>query len=106
MSRENDERTVYFDPSMLEQLQGGGSKKKTLVIVDNGGINEIDLSGYADAVYPFGRSADNSIVINSEIVSGHHGEVCMSGGVFYIKDTASFIRQRQTSITAVTGETW
>lgn len=89
MSRENDERTVYFDPSMLEQLQGGGSKKKTLVIVDNGGINEIDLSGYTDAVYPFGRSDDNSIVINSEIVSGHHGEVCMSGGVFYIKDAGS-----------------
>lgn len=90
MSKQDmEEKTAYFDPAMLEQLQKGNTGKSTLVIVDNGGIQEIDLSGYADAVYTFGRSQDNSIVINSEIVSGHHGEICMSNGIFYIKDNDS-----------------
>lgn len=83
------DRTVYFDPSMLEQLERSNKKKSTLVIVDNNGINELDMSAYSEAVYPFGRSEDNSIIINSDIVSGHHGEICISQGNFFIKDNNS-----------------
>lgn len=83
------ERTVYVDPSMLEQLENRSKKKNTLVIVDNSGINELDLSAYSEAVYTFGRAEDNSIVISSDIVSGHHGEICINNGMFYIKDTNS-----------------
>lgn len=89
------DKTTFFDESMLtgyanaygQQQQGAG--KNTLVIVDKSGVKELDLSGHTDAVYTFGRNSDNSIVINSEIVSGHHGEICISGGVFYIKDNNS-----------------
>lgn len=90
MSDNRGETTVYFDESM--QQPGAGSnpnRKNTLVIVDNNGVNELDLSGYSEATYTFGRSSDNSIVINSEIVSGHHGEICISNDMFYIKDTGS-----------------
>lgn len=83
------ERTMYVDPSMLEQLENRSKKKNTLVIVDNSGINELDLSAYSEAVYTFGRAEDNSIVISSDIVSGHHGEICINNGMFYIKDTNS-----------------
>lgn len=40
MQNNMGESTVYFDPSMLEQLQNSGKKKSTLVIVDNNGIQE------------------------------------------------------------------
>lgn len=83
------ERTVYFDPSMLDKLERSNSKKSTLVIVDNNGINELDLSAYSEAVYTFGRAEDNSITINSDIVSGHHGEICINQGNFFIKDNNS-----------------
>ncbi|MGN0435111.1 MAG: FHA domain-containing protein [Wujia sp.] len=83
------DRTVYFDPGMLQQYDKQDSKKSTLVIVDNNGINELDLSAYSEAVYSFGRAGDNSIVINSDIVSGHHGEICINQGVFYLKDNNS-----------------
>lgn len=82
------EHTVYFNPEQLQQYQNAG-KKSTLVIVDNQGVNEIDLSAYSQATYTFGRSQDNSIIIHSDIVSGHHGEVCISNGLFYIKDNNS-----------------
>lgn len=83
------EKTVYFDPSMLEQLEAGNRKKNVLVIVDNNGVNEIDLSAYSEAVYTFGRSKDNSIVVDSDIVSGQHGEICINQGNFFIKDNNS-----------------
>jgi len=82
------ERTVYFDPAMLAQMQSG-AKKSTLVIVDDAGINELDLSAYSEATYTFGRSEDNSIVVRSSIVSGHHGEICINQGRFFIKDNNS-----------------
>ncbi len=88
MNNNMGDRTVYFDPAIMEQRQQQ-TQKNTLVIVDNRGINELDLSSYSEAVYTFGRSNDNSIVINSEIVSGHHGEICINRGLFYIKDTNS-----------------
>ncbi|MBQ8318766.1 MAG: FHA domain-containing protein [Lachnospiraceae bacterium] len=95
MNNMGGDKTTFFDESMLtgyanaygQQQQGAG--KNTLVIVDKSGVKELDLSGHTDAVYTFGRNSDNSIVINSEIVSGHHGEICISGGVFYIKDNNS-----------------
>ncbi|MDD6327718.1 MAG: ATP-binding cassette domain-containing protein [Eubacteriales bacterium] len=64
-------------------------KHNTLVIVDRSGIRELDMSEYTDAVYTFGRSEDNSIQIHSEIVSGHHGEINISQGLFYLKDNNS-----------------
>lgn len=102
------DKTVYFDPSMLAEMEQSAGRKNTIVIVDNNGINEIDLSGYQDAVYPFGRSSDNSIVINSEIVSSHHGEVCISNGIFYFKDNNSsngtYIAGGQQFFQAVPGQ--
>ncbi|MDE6024783.1 MAG: FHA domain-containing protein [Lachnospiraceae bacterium] len=84
------DKTVYYDSAMLAEMEkSAGKKKNTIVIVDNNGINEIDLSGYQDAVYTFGRANDNSIVINSEIVSAHHGEIYITGGIFYLKDNNS-----------------
>lgn len=80
-----DGHTVMFD----SMNQTGEEKKSALVIVDNSGIREMDLSAYQDATYTFGRSKDNSIVIDSEIVSGFHGEICINQGMFYIKDTNS-----------------
>ncbi len=88
MSDNMGNQTVYYDSSMTGQVQKS-SKKNVLVIVDRNGINEMDLSGYTEATYTFGRSKDNSIVINSEIVSGHHGEICISNGLFYVKDNNS-----------------
>lgn len=100
MSNDMDERTVLYDENMMQQqemmmqqqmmMQGQPIQvNNTIVIVDDNGINELDLSGYADAVYPFGRNPNNSIVINSSIVSGNHGEINISGGRFYIKDNNS-----------------
>ncbi len=83
------EVTVFFDESMLQNMQSTTQKRNTLVIVDNSGVNEIDLSAYSEATYTFGRANDNSIVINSGIVSGHHGDITISGGLFYIKDNGS-----------------
>ena len=96
MDRNNNvgDVTSLLDDSMLSQYpydMGAQQKpvRNTLVIVDKNGINELDLSGHSDAVYSFGRKSDNSIVINSEIVSGYHGEICISNGVFFIKDNNS-----------------
>ncbi|MDD6137315.1 MAG: ATP-binding cassette domain-containing protein [Lachnospiraceae bacterium] len=71
------------------QPQQPPKKHNTLVIVDKGGIRELDISEYNDAVYTFGRNEDNSIRINSEIVSSHHGEIHISNGLFYVKDNNS-----------------
>lgn len=89
MSDNRGETTVYFDESTLNQQGNAKVMKNTLVIVDKNGVNELDLSGYNEATYTFGRAKDNSIVINSEIVSGHHGEICINNGVFYIRDIGS-----------------
>ena len=86
MSDNRGETTVYFDESTLNQQSNAKVMKNTLVIVDRNGVNELDLSGYNEATYTFGRAKDNSIVINSEIVSGHHGEICINNGEFYIRD--------------------
>lgn len=82
-----DEHTIMSDSQT--QIYEGTSKKSTLVIVDNSGIHELDISVYADAAYSFGRSKDNSIIIDSEIVSGHHGKIQISDGLFYIMDSGS-----------------
>lgn len=91
MANNMDERTVLFDESMMSNLQTQPSQTmhNSIVIVDDNGINEFDLSGYSDAVYPFGRNPNNSIVIHSSIVSGNHGEINITGGRFYIKDNNS-----------------
>lgn len=86
---DRDERTVLFDEQMLMQYQQGKTAKSSLVIVDGNGINEYDLSTFQDGTYLFGRNENNQIRINSGIVSGNHGEICISGGQFYIKDNHS-----------------
>ncbi len=89
------DRTMYFDASMMAQYEqqmatrNQQSNKNVLVIADRSGVRELDMSGYGDATYTFGRAKDNSIVIDSEIVSSHHGEICISQGIFYIKDNNS-----------------
>jgi ABC-type lipoprotein export system ATPase subunit/pSer/pThr/pTyr-binding forkhead associated (FHA) protein len=86
MVDDRGETTVYFDGSMEQYGKDGGHH---LVIADDSGVWELDLSTYSDAAFTFGRSDDNSIILNSDIVSGHHGEICISNGVFYIKDSGS-----------------
>lgn len=85
----DNERTVLFDEQMLEQYQRDKSSKSSLVIVDRNGIKEYDLSQFEDGVYTFGRNENNSIPLNSSIVSGNHGEIYIQGGQFFIKDNAS-----------------
>ena len=81
------DRTMYYDPSMMDRQPV--QRNNTLVIVDKSGIQELDMGAYNDVVYTFGRSTENSIVINSEIVSGQHGEIYVNQGLFYIKDNNS-----------------
>lgn len=96
MNDNNIESTMYFEEGIL-QTENTGINEKTnikknkhsLVIVDKSGVNELDLSSHGDAVYTFGRNSQNSIIINSEIVSGMHGEICISNDMFYIKDKGS-----------------
>ena len=90
MNNDMGDKTVFYDPSM-EQYPNQFQQQvnNVLVIVDKNGVRELDMSAYQEAVYTFGRSNDNSIVIDSEIVSGHHGEICISKGLFYIKDNNS-----------------
>ena len=83
------ERTVLFDEQMLEQYQRDKSSKSSLVIVDRNGIKEYDLSQFEDGAYTFGRNENNSIPLNSSIVSGNHGEIYIQGGQFFVKDNAS-----------------
>lgn len=85
----DNERTVLFDEQMLEQYQRDKSGNSSLVIVDRNGIKEYDLSQFEDGVYTFGRNENNSIPLNSSIVSGNHGEIYIQGGQFFIKDNAS-----------------
>lgn len=85
----DNERTVLFDEQMLEQYQRDKSSKSSLVIVDRNGIKEYDLSQFEDGAYTFGRNENNSISLNSSIVSGNHGEIYIQGGQFFIKDNAS-----------------
>ena len=95
MNGDMENRTMYFDAAMMAQYEQAlnnnnqSNEKNVLVIADRSGVRELDVSGYQDAVYTFGRSTDNSITINSEIVSGQHGEICISQGRFYIKDNNS-----------------
>ena len=65
MTDNRGETTVYFDESMNHGPGPNSNQKNTLVIVDKNGINELDLSGYTEATYTFGRANDNSIVIGS-----------------------------------------
>lgn len=85
----DNERTVLFDEQMLEQYQRDKSSKSSLVIVDRNGIKEYDLSQFEDGAYTFGRNENNSISLNSSIVSGNHGEIYIQGGQFFVKDNAS-----------------
>lgn len=92
MSNNIDERTVFMDEEAIrrfEQQNNTAGTNNVLVIVDRDGIRELDMNTYPEAVYTFGRAVENSIVINSDIVSGHHGEICVIGGLFYIKDNNS-----------------
>lgn len=85
MEHNTNEQTVIFDESMINQF----GNKNSLVIVDKRGVNEIELSGHQNAVYTFGRDKDNSIFIDSEILSAHHGEIYIQNGQFFIKDNNS-----------------
>ena len=85
----DNERTVLFDEQLLEQYQRDKSSKSSLVIVDRNGIKEYDLSQFEDGAYTFGRNENNSIPLNSSIVSGNHGEIYIQGGQFFVKDNAS-----------------
>ncbi len=92
MGKSINERTVFMDEDaikMYERQINSTGASDILVIVDRDGIRELDMGAYPEAVYSFGRASDNSIVINSDIVSGHHGEISISGGLFYIRDLNS-----------------
>ena len=86
---DRDERTVLFDESMLQQYQKNTTDKSSLVIVDGNGIKEYDLTMFQDGSYTFGRSENNSIRLNSGIVSGNHGDIYLQQGRFYVRDNHS-----------------
>ena len=86
---DRDERTVLFDESMLQQYQKNTTDKSSLVIVDGNGIKEYDLTKFQDGSYTFGRSENNSICLNSGIVSGNHGDIYLQQGRFYVRDNHS-----------------
>lgn len=86
---DRDERTVLFDESMLQQYQRKTTDKSSLVIVDGNGIKEYDLTKFQDGSYTFGRNENNSICLNSGIVSGNHGDIYLQQGRFYVRDNHS-----------------
>ena len=86
---DRDERTVLFDESILQQYQKNTTDKSSLVIVDGNGIKEYDLTKFQDGSYTFGRSENNSIRLNSGIVSGNHGDIYLQQGRFYVRDNHS-----------------
>ena len=86
---DREEKTVLFDESMLQQYQKNTTGKSSLVIVDGSGIQEYDLSKFVDGAYTFGRNENNSIRLNSSIVSGNHGELYLQEGRCYIRDNHS-----------------
>ena len=86
---DRDERTVLFDESMLQQYQKNTTDKSSLVIVDGNGIKEYDLTKFQDGSYTFGRSENNSIRLNSGIVSGNQGDIYLQQGRFYVRDNHS-----------------
>lgn len=86
---DRDERTVLFDESMLQQYQRNTTDKSSLVIVDGNGIKEYDLTKFQDGSYTFGRNENNSICLNSGIVSGNHGDIYLQQGRFYVRDNHS-----------------
>ena len=86
---DREEKTVLFDESMLQQYQKNMTGKSSLVIVDGSGIQEYDLSKFVDGAYTFGRNENNSIRLNSSIVSGNHGELYLQEGRCYIRDNHS-----------------
>ena len=86
---DRDERTVLFDESMLQQYQKNTTDKSSLVIVDGNGIKEYDLTKFQDGSYTFGRNENNSICLNSGIVSGNHGDIYLQQGRFYVRDNHS-----------------
>ena len=79
---DREEKTVLFDESMLQQYQKNMTGKSSLVIVDGSGIQEYDLSKFVDGAYTFGRNENNSIRLNSSIVSGNHGELYLQEAFF------------------------
>ena len=50
---------------------------------------EYDLTKFQDGSYTFGRSENNSIRLNSGIVSGNHGDIYLQQGRFYVRDNHS-----------------
>ena len=85
----DNERTVLYDAQMMQQYKQENNGKSSLIIVDRSGINEYDLSLFADGAYTFGRGEGNSIQLNSSIVSSNHGEIYLQQGRFFIKDNGS-----------------
>lgn len=56
------------------------------------GTNEpvrIELTSFNKPVITFGREADNDIVLESRLVSRHHGRFCFIGGAWFIEDMNS-----------------
>lgn len=86
---DRDEKTVLFDEEMMQQYQSQNTGRSSLVVVDQNGINEYDLTTLADGAYSFGRNDNNSISLRSSIVSGTHGEIYLQDGRFYIRDLQS-----------------
>lgn len=86
---EREERTVLVDGSMLQEYQQDITGNSSLVIVDKNGINEYNLAELQDGIYTFGRNDNNSICLNSSIVSGNHGDIYLQHGNLYIRDNHS-----------------
>ena len=64
-------------------------KKKELSNIMCVKQKEYDLTKFQDGSYTFGRSENNSIRLNSGIVSGNHGDIYLQQGRFYVRDNHS-----------------
>ncbi|MBR1506419.1 MAG: FHA domain-containing protein [Eubacterium sp.] len=59
------------------------------IIESNGQRRKVNLDDIGKSRISFGRSHNNDIVINSDIVSGQHGYISKSGGSWIISDSNS-----------------
>ena len=60
-----------------------------LSIIDSGNVNNISLSAFNKKIITFGRKEDNDIVLNSPIISSHHGYFEITEDEIFIYDNSS-----------------
>lgn len=81
-------KTVMMDLSSGENLNNNLSYSIT-IFDGNSDFYDINLKTYKKDTVTFGRNSDNDIVLNSALVSRHHGYFDLSGGEIKVSDIGS-----------------